>query len=61
MTLFFLGFYQHVVEVNFDVSTNLVMKHSVHEPLVGGSYVLQSEWHYPVAKKSSTRDERCLS
>jgi hypothetical protein len=60
MTPFFFGFYQHVIDVDLDISTNLVMEHSVHEPLVGGPCVLQPERHNLVAKKSSTYDKRCL-
>ena len=40
MAIFFLGFDQHVVDVDFDIPTDLVMEHFVYQSLIGGSYVL---------------------
>ena len=60
MASFFLGFYQHVIDVDFDVSAYLVKEHSIHEPLIGDPRVLQSEWHHFVTEEPSAHDERCL-
>ena len=60
MVVLFLGFDQHVVDIDFDVSTDLVVEYSVHQSLVGGSCVLQSKWHHFVAEESSACDEGCF-
>ena len=57
MAVFFLGLHQHIVDVDFDIPADLVVEHSVHQSLIGGSGILQSEWHHFVAEESSARDE----
>ena len=60
MVVLLYAFYQHVVYVNLHIPSNLVCEHSVHQPLVRGSCVLKSEWHYFVAEKSLASNKRSL-
>ena len=54
------GFYQHVVYVYLHSCAYLLLEHPVHQPLVGGSCVLESKRHYPITIGSLCRDERGL-
>ena len=44
--------YQHVVDIDLDISPNLLCKHLVHEPLTCCAYVFEAEWHYFIAKEA---------
>jgi disulfide bond formation protein DsbB len=57
---FVLHFYQHVINVYFYISPDLVVEHLVHQPLVSCPYVLQSEWHDFITKKPFAGDEGSL-
>ena len=57
MVVFLLAFYQYIVYVDLNVPPNLMCKHLVHQPLIRGAHVLESEWHYFVADKTLASDE----
>ena len=57
MVILLNSFYQHVVHVDLNVSSNLMCEHLVHHPLIRGSCVLESERHYFVAKETLAGDE----
>jgi hypothetical protein len=50
-------FNQQVIYVHFNVSANLISKHPVHQSLISGSCILQTEGHHLIAVKSSVCDE----
>ena len=54
------GFYQHVIYVYLHSCAYLLLEHPVHQPLVGGSCVLESKRHYPITIGSLCCDERGL-
>ena len=47
---------EHIVNIYLHVSLDLSTKHSVDQPLVSDSYILQPEWHYFVTVKPLTGD-----
>ena len=51
------AFYQHIIYVDLNIPLNLMCKHLVHQPLICGVCVLESEWHHFVAKKTLAGDE----
>ena len=51
------AFYQHVIHLNLHISTNMVCRHSVHQPLVRGFCVLESERHHFIAEESLAGDK----
>ena len=57
MVVFLLAFYQYIVYVDLNISPNLMCKHLVHQPLIYGADVLESEWHYFVAEEPLAGDE----
>ena len=57
MVIFLLAFYQNVCHVDLNIPPNLMCKHLVHQSLIRGTHVLDSEWHYFVAKKTLASDE----
>ena len=57
MVILLNAFYQHVVHVDLNVSSNLMCEHLVHHPLIRGSCVLESERHYVVVKETLAGDE----
>ena len=57
MVIFLLAFYQNVLHVELNVSPNLMYEHLVHQPLIHSAHILESEWHYFVAKETLTGDE----
>ena len=50
-------FYQHVVYINLNVPPNLICEHLIHQPLICGSRILESERHYFVAEETLAGDE----
>ena len=52
------AFYYHVVHGNLDVSSNLMRKYFVHEPLIRYTRVLETEWHHLIVEEALTSDER---
>ena len=53
-------FYQHVVNVDLDISSNLMCKHLVHEPLICRARVFKAKRHYFVIEEALASDERSL-
>ena len=53
-------FYQHVVHIDLNVSLDLMREHLVHQPLIYGSRILDSKWHYFVAEETLVSDEQSL-
>ena len=51
------AFYQHVVNVDLNVSPNLMCEHLVHQPLIRGPCVFEFEWHNFVAEETLAGDE----
>ena len=54
------GFYQYVIYVHLHNCAYLLLEHPVHQPLIGGSCVLESERHYTITIGSLRCDERSL-
>ena len=54
------AFYQHVVHIDLNVSPDLMREHLVHQPLIYGSRILDSKWHYFVAEETLVSDEQSL-
>ena len=46
------AFYQHVINVDLDIPSNLVCKHLVHEPLICCARVLKAELHHFIAEEA---------
>ena len=55
-----LAFHQHVVNVNFHGSPNLVMEHGVNKPLISGPRIIQPKRHDLVVIKALVNDEQRL-
>ena len=53
-------FYQYGVNVDLDISSNLVCKHLVYEPLICCARIFEAEQHHFVAKEALAGDERSL-
>ena len=53
-------FYQHVVNVDLDISSNLMCKHLVHKPLICCARVLEAKQHHFVAEEALASDKRSL-
>ena len=45
-------FYQHVVDVDWNIPSDLVREHLVHKPLIRRSCILEAERHYFVTEKA---------
>ena len=54
------AFYQHVVTVDLDISSNLMCKHLIHEPLIRCACVLEAKQHYFVIEEALAGDEQSL-
>ena len=46
------AFYQHVINIDLNISPNLLYEHLVHEPLICRACVFEAEWHYFVAEEA---------
>ena len=60
MIVLLLTFYQHVINIDLDISSNLMCEHLVHEPLICRTCVLETERHHFVAKEALVSDEQSL-
>ena len=54
------AFYQHVVDVDLDISSNLMCEHLVHEPLICRARILKAERHHFVAEKALAGNKQSL-
>ena len=54
------GFYQHVIYVHLHGCSYLLLKHPVHQPLIGSSCVLEPKGHHTIKIGSLRCDERGL-
>ena len=54
------AFYQHVVNIDLDISSNLMCEHLVHESLICCTYILEAERHHFVTKEALAGNERSL-
>ena len=52
MVILTLAFYQHVVDVDLNIPSNLVREHLIHEPLIHLAYILEAEWHHFVIEEA---------
>ena len=55
-----LAFHYHVIHVYFNISSNLLSKHLIHESLIRRPCVLQSKQHDLIAKEALAYDKRSL-
>ena len=60
MIILLSTFYQHVVNIDLDISSNLMCEHFVHEPLRCCARIFEAEWHHFVAEEALVGDERSL-
>ena len=51
-------FYQHVIYVNLDVSSDLMHKHFIHETLIRCACILKTERHHLIVEEALTGNER---
>ena len=51
-------FYQHVVNVDLDIPSYLMLEHLVHEPLICCTCVLKAKRHHFVAKEALAGNEQ---
>ena len=54
------GFYQHVIYVHLHSCAYLLLEHPVHQPLIGGSCILESKRHHTITIGPLRCDERGL-
>ena len=54
------GFYQHVIYVHLHGRSYLLLEHSVHQPLIGSSCVLEPKWHHMITISSLCCNKRGL-
>ena len=52
MIFFPSAFYQHVVNIDLDVSPNLLCKHLVYEPLICCIHIFEAKSHHFIAKEA---------
>lgn len=45
-----MSFHNHVIDIDFNISTDYICKHFVHQTLLCCSDVLKAEWHLLVAQ-----------
>jgi hypothetical protein len=60
MLIFVFRLHQHILDVYFYILPNLIVKHPVHQSLVGCPYILQTERHKSITKDSFASDEARL-
>ena len=53
-------FYQHVINIDLDISPNLLCEHLVHEPLICCACVFEAKWHHFIAEEALAGYERSL-
>ena len=58
MIVLSLAFYQHVVNINLDISPNLLYEHLIHEPLIRRACVFETKWHYFIVEEALASNER---
>ena len=54
------AFYWHVINIDLDISSNLMCKHLVHEPLICCARVLEAERHHFIVEEVLASDEQSL-
>ena len=54
----FPTFYKHIVYIDFHIPPYLLGEHLIHQSLIVGAYILQSERHDFVAIQALASDER---
>ena len=57
MIVLLSAFYQHVVNLNLDIPSDLMCKHLVYEPLKHCACVFKAEWHHFEAKEALAGDK----
>ena len=60
MIIFPSTFYQHIINIDLDISSNLVCKHLVHGPLICRTCVFEAKRHYFVAEEALVGNKRSL-
>lgn len=60
MVYLIFGFDEHIVIVYLHANPNLICKHSVYQPLVGGSSVLQPERYHIVTIQAFFGYKACV-
>ena len=58
MIVFPSALYQHVINVDLDISPNLLCEHLVHEPLICRACIFEAKWHYFIAEEALASNER---
>ena len=51
------AFYQHVVNVDLNIPSDLVREHLLHEPLIRRACVLKAEQHHFVTEEALASNE----
>jgi len=55
-----IGFDHHVIDVDLNISSDMLFKDMVHQPLISGAYIFKAKGHYLVAKVDICNDECCF-
>ena len=58
MTFLPSALYQHVVNIDPDISPNLLCEYLVHEPLICCTRVFEAKWHHFIAEEALAGCER---
>ena len=57
MIFLLLAFHQHVVNVDLDISPNLLCEHFVHKPLICRTLIFKAKGHYFIVEEALAIDE----
>jgi len=60
MAFFFFTLDEHIINVYFYVTPNLLIEHLIYQSLVCSSCVLQTKRHNPITVESLAGDEGCF-
>ena len=60
MIVFPSALYQHVINVDLDISPNLLCEHLVYEPLICRACIFEAKWHYSIMEEALASNERSL-
>ena len=60
MIVLFSAFYQHVVNIDLDISSNIMCEHLVHKHLICCTHVLEAKWHHFVVEETLAGNKQSL-
>ena len=54
------AFHQYVVNIDLNISLNLLCEHLVHEPLIRHARIFKAKWRYFIEEEALASDEQSL-